>query len=79
MVEVARLLGDAGWTLYATAGARGALAAAGLESILTHRVGQGSPDCSSLIESGVLKLVVNTPSSARDVADSAIILQNSAS
>ena len=73
VVEVARLLGDAGWTLYATAGTRDALAAAGLESILTHRVGQGSPDCSSLIESGVLKLVVNTPSSARDVADSAII------
>ena len=41
--------------------------------MLVYRVGQGEPDCSGLIESGAIQLVVNTPSSARDIQDSAII------
>ena len=73
VVEVARRLVDADWAVYATRGTQSVLADAGVSSVLVHRVGQGLPDCSSLIESGAIQLVVNTPSSARDVQDSAII------
>ena len=73
VVEVARRLVAAGWSIHATQGTGAALEAHGLSWDLVHRVGKGQPDCASLLESGAIKLVVNTPSNARDVADSAVI------
>jgi carbamoyl-phosphate synthase large subunit len=73
VVEVARRLVAAGWTLYSTSGTLAVLAAAGLPSRVAHRVDQGTPDCAGLIESGAIQLVINTPSTARDIADSAVI------
>ena len=61
--------------MHATIGTGQALDAEGLPWTRVYRVGQGSPDCAGLIESGAIKLVVNTPSTASDVRDSSIIRQ----
>jgi carbamoyl-phosphate synthase large subunit len=73
VVQVAQSLNAAGWTLYATAGTGAALSAAGLSWSLVHRVGTQLPDCAEVISKGAIKLVVNTPSTAADVADSSVI------
>ncbi|MDE0883272.1 MAG: carbamoyl-phosphate synthase large subunit, partial [Myxococcota bacterium] len=73
VVQVAQSLKAAGWTLYATAGTGVALSAAGLSWNLVYRVGTQLPDCAEVIAKGAIKLVVNTPSTAADVADSSVI------
>jgi carbamoyl-phosphate synthase large subunit len=75
LARLGRALVRAGYRLAATDGTRLALAEVGIESQLVARLGDGSgaPDVLSLIRSGDVRLVVNTPTprsgAIRDAAE----------
>jgi carbamoyl-phosphate synthase large subunit len=63
IVEVGAKLRDLGFDLLATAGTREALAAAGVEAELIHKLADGvSPNVLDLMRAGEIALIVNTPS-----------------
>jgi carbamoyl-phosphate synthase large subunit len=51
-----------GYTIVATHGTRGALAAAGIESESVHKIRQGRPNVLDLLTDKKLDLIINTPS-----------------
>ena len=70
VVEVAKLLHDAGMTLIATGGTRATLAAAGIECEHVNKVKQGRPHIVDRIINGDVQMVVNTTVGKQSVLDS---------
>jgi len=64
-VEIARSLARLGFTLVATRGTAGALAAAGLEVIPVNKVAEGRPHIVDMIKNGEIVLIVNTVEESR--------------
>lgn len=61
VVGIAKELFDMGYSLYATEGTVKALASANIPSTLVHKIGYGKPDTLSLISSGKVVMLINTP------------------
>jgi carbamoyl-phosphate synthase large subunit len=59
---VGQALERLGYTIVATHGTRGALAAAGIESESVHKIRQGRPNVLDLLTDKKLDLIINTPS-----------------
>jgi carbamoyl-phosphate synthase large subunit len=72
-VQVARLFEEAGFRLLATHGTAGNLARHGVAATHVDKVGEGTYDPVSLIETGAIDLVVNTPRGRRARGDGGLI------
>lgn len=72
-VEVARLLSDLGFKIFATHGTAGHLARNGIRTTHVDKVGEGPYDPVRLIEDGRIDLIVNTPAGGRARGDGRII------
>ena len=68
-VEVARLLADAGFRLFATHGTAGHLARHGIATTHVDKVGEGPYDPVRLVEGGEIQLIVNTPAGGKARGD----------
>jgi len=60
-LEIARMLTNLGFRLYATSGTSGFLSQNGLVNTLVHKVNEGRPNVVDFIKNGELHLVINTP------------------
>ncbi|MDQ3240149.1 MAG: carbamoyl-phosphate synthase large subunit [Actinomycetota bacterium] len=67
--QLAAALGDLGFRLYATAGTAQAIRRVGVPVERVAKVQDGSPNVVDLIESGEVKLVINTPTGSGARAD----------
>ena len=69
-VEVARALGELGFTILATRGTAATIEAAGVAVMVVNKVAEGRPHIVDMIKNGELSLIVNTvdskPSAMRD-------------
>jgi carbamoyl-phosphate synthase large subunit len=72
-VEVARLLTESGFRVFATHGTAGHLARNGIASTHVDKVGEGSYDPVRLIEDGRIDLIVNTPAGGKARGDERLI------
>ena len=64
-VDIGRRLAKIGFRTFATKGTAEVLREHGLEPVLVHRISEhGSPDALTLMRSGEVQLVVNTPTEA---------------
>ena len=72
-VEVARLLTESGFKVFATHGTAGHLARNGIASTHVDKVGEGSYDPVRLIEEGRIDLIVNTPAGGKARGDGRLI------
>jgi len=71
MVEIARMLSDLGFKLFATRGTAAALSAAGIEVAMVNKVTEGRPHVVDMIKNGDVQFVVNTVEEKRTaIADS---------
>jgi carbamoyl-phosphate synthase large subunit len=71
--EVARLLTESGFKVFATHGTAGHLARNGIASTHVDKVGEGSYDPVRLIEEGRIDLIVNTPAGGKARGDGRLI------
>jgi len=69
LVPIAKELAGMGFALVATSGTLRALESAGVSASLVHKAGEGSPDASSLLKAGTLRLVINTPMGRKSQKD----------
>ena len=70
VVDVARKLVDFGFSLVATRGTQGALAAAGLECQMVNKMQEGRPHVVDMIKNDEIDLIVNTTEGKKAIADS---------
>ncbi|MBU3720238.1 MAG: carbamoyl-phosphate synthase large subunit [Burkholderiaceae bacterium] len=71
MVEIARMLSDLGFKLFATRGTAAAISAAGIEVAMVNKVTEGRPHVVDMIKNGDVQFVVNTVEEKRTaIADS---------
>jgi carbamoyl-phosphate synthase large subunit len=61
IIEVARMLAQAGFTLLATGGTYDVLAANDIEATRLSKLSEGRPNIRDLIKNGQVQLIVNTP------------------
>ena len=69
VVEIARMLVEAGFDLVATRGTAATLRSAGLEVDDVLKQSEGRPHCIDAIRNGEIKLIVNTPLGASSFRD----------
>ncbi len=72
-VELAREFAALGFELCATAGTVAALANAGLQAELLHRIGEGRPNILDHIKNGTVHFIINTPSGQQPRKDEVVI------
>jgi carbamoyl-phosphate synthase large subunit len=72
-VEVAQLLTDLGFNIFATHGTAGHLARNGIRTTHVDKVGEGPYDPVQLIRDGRIDLIVNTPAGGKARGDGRII------
>jgi carbamoyl-phosphate synthase large subunit len=72
-VEVARMLGELGFRIFATHGTAGSLARVGIRATHVDKVGEGPYDPVRLIEEGEIDLVINTPRGGKARGDGSLI------
>jgi len=70
VIEIAQALADLGFTLLATKGSAGALAAAGLTVTPVNKVAEGRPHIVDMIKNGEINFIVNVTEDKKAVADS---------
>ena len=73
--EVAKMLIQAGYTLYATDGTGHAILEAGCEVNIIKKLNEGTPNAVGLLEAGKINLVINTCADRQAILDSAHIRQ----
>ena len=70
MVEAARILHDAGFTILATRGTAGFLKTAGIETETVNKVYEGRPNIVDRLRDGDIDLVFNTTEGTASIEDS---------
>lgn len=76
VVELAKSLTEAGFSLVATAGTATAIEDAGLEVERVNKVMEGRPHVVDVIKNGEIELIVNTTEGRQAIQDSAMIRQS---
>ena len=75
IVDVARSLIDAGFTILATDGTQEAISAAGIECVRINKLQQGQPHILDEIKNDGISLIINTTDGKQAIADSYYIRQ----
>ncbi|XVJ50824.1 MAG: carbamoyl-phosphate synthase large subunit [Vampirovibrio sp.] len=72
-IEVAKRFKDLGFTIISTQGTARFLSEQGIDCIAIHKRHEGAPNAQTLIESGDIQLVINTPSGDEGLLDDSYI------
>ena len=73
VVEIARTIHEAGFSLIATEGTQSKIAEAGIPCTAVNKVKQGRPHIVDMIKNNEISLIINTTDGPRTIADSFLI------